>query len=270
MVSTEAVEPATTTTLAHTWVTGTRPTEALRSITVVHGFAQNRRCLGPLRDELARVGPLCAVDAPGHGDSTLHASADLRHGARLLTATVGSTDLVGYSMGARLALHAALDAPDQVRSLVLIGGTAGIDDAAERALRRDSDELLARRLETEGLERFIEDWLALPLFAGLPDWARFDEERRSNTAAGLAASLRAAGTGSMDPLWDELGQIRCPVLCVTGARDERYGRLADRIVATVGGPGQHVVIDDAGHAAHLEAPSATSSAIVDFLRLVRS
>ena len=106
----------------------------------------------------------------------------------------------------------------------------------------------------------------MPMFAGLPDWARFDEERRRNTVKGLAASLRQAGTGSMTPLWDRLGELRCPVLCVTGERDERYGRLADRLVAGVAGPARHVVVDDAGHAAHLERPEPVADAVLAFLR----
>lgn len=230
---------------------------------MVHGFAQNRRCLGPMLDELVDVGTVYAVDAPGHGGSTMHAAADLWTGADLLVATCPPMHLVGYSMGARLALHAALRAPERVRSLVLIGGTAGIDDAEERAARRDSDELLAQRLETDGLESFLESWLELPMFEKLPDWARFDDERRTNTVAGLAASLRRAGTGSMEPLWDRLGRIDIPMLCITGADDIRYGELAQRLVAAVGESARHVVIDGAGHAAHLERPGPTAAAVLD-------
>ena len=265
-MTTEAAHDVTGTTLAFGELTSGAAGTSARPITVVHGFAQNRRCLGPLLDTLVELGPVRAVDAPGHGGSAVHAAADLWQGAELLAATARRGALVGYSMGARLALHTALSAPSQVSSLVLIGGTAGIDDPTERAARRASDEELARRLEREGLDRFVEDWLALPLFAGLPDWARFDEERRSNTVDGLAGSLRAAGTGSMEPLWDSLAEIRCPVLCVTGAFDERYGLLAERIVAGVGGPAEHVVIDGAGHAAHLEQPGATAAAVAAFLQ----
>lgn len=269
MVSTEAARPATSTTLAHRVI---GPLEepssqhvATRRVTLVHGFAQNGACLGPLLDHLALERTVVAVDAPGHGGSLTHATADLWTGAELLVATAGRCDLVGYSMGARLSLHAALRSPEQVDSLVLIGGTAGIDDDAERAQRRESDELLARRLERDGLDRFVEQWLDLPMFAGLPTWARFDAERRTNTVEGLAASLRAAGTGAMDPLWTQLDAVRCPVLCITGERDERYGTLAEQIVELVGGPARHLVIEGAGHAAHLERPDETSAAVTEFL-----
>jgi len=266
VVTTEAAHDVTSSTLAFGDLTSRAQGAHATPITVVHGFAQNRHCLGPLSDALVELGPVRAVDAPGHGGSAVHAAADLWRGAELLAATVRRGALVGYSMGARLSLHTALRAPEQVTSLVLIGGTAGIDDDDERAARRASDEELARRLERDGLERFVESWLALPLFAGLPAWARFDEQRRSNTVEGLAGSLRAAGTGSMEPLWESLARIRCPVLCVTGALDDRYGLLVERIVAAVGGPAEHVVIADAGHAAHLEQPRATASAVTAFLR----
>ncbi len=263
------MQAATTTTLASARVAAAPGAKPGRPVAVVHGFAQNRRCLGPLLDALVGVGPVTAVDAPGHGDSARHAAADLWRGAELLAGTIGDAALVGYSMGARLALHTALRAPAQVSALVLIGGTAGIDDDTRRAERRASDEVLARRLEHDGLDRFLEDWLALPMFAGLPDWARFDEERRTNTVEGLSASLRHAGTGAMDPLWSRLDEIRCPVLCVTGEHDERYGALARRIVDGVGGPAEHVVIDGAGHAAHLERPEATSAIVTEFLTELR-
>lgn len=232
---------------------------------LVHGFAQNRSCLGPLAGALAQHHRTVRVDAPGHGGSDRHGDADLRSGAELLVDTGGPAVYLGYSMGGRLCLHAALAHPDEVRALILIGATAGIRDASERARRRAADDELAARLERIGLDAFLEEWLALALFDDLPDWARFDRERRGNSVAGLAASLRRAGTGSMEPLWDRLAELRCPVLLLSGARDIRYGELGEAMALAIGPQARHVVIPDAGHAAHLVAPRATTEVVQAFL-----
>ena len=105
----------------------------------------------------------------------------------------------------------------------------------------------------------------MDMFAGLEQWARFETERMRNTAAGLAASLRHAGTGSMAPLWDRLPELQVPLLCVTGERDVRYGALADRLVAGAGGDAHHVRVPAAGHAVHLERPAACTAAVTAFL-----
>jgi 2-succinyl-6-hydroxy-2,4-cyclohexadiene-1-carboxylate synthase len=232
----------------------------------VHGFAQTAGCVGPLGQALADGHELLAVDAPGHDGSVRHARADLWRGAELLAATGGVANYVGYSMGGRLCLHAALAHPASVRRLVLIGATAGIEDARERDGRHDWDEQHARRLEEIGLDAFLAEWLAQPLFAGLPTWARFDAERRANTVAGLAASLRHAGTGSMDPLWDRLDGLDCPVLVLSGEHDARYGELGERLAAGIGPNARHLVVAGAGHAVHLEQPEATAEAILAFLQ----
>jgi 2-succinyl-6-hydroxy-2,4-cyclohexadiene-1-carboxylate synthase len=259
-VSAEATtREATSSTLAAA-VRGAGP-----DVVAVHGFAQNRACLGALGDALAARFRLTAPDAPGHGGSARHRRADVATGADLLVATGGRSAYVGYSMGGRLCLQAAIDHPDRVEALVLIGATPGIADDEDRAARRRSDALLAERLETVGLDAFLQEWLDLPMFAGLPDEARFDRERRTNTVDGLAESLRRAGTGSMVPLWNRLHVLHLPVLCVTGALDERYGQIAERMVAALGPTAEHCVIDGAGHAAHLERPEQTVEVVCAFL-----
>lgn len=237
---------------------------------LAHGFAQTGRCWGPFGAALVESHRVLSIDQPGHGDSGRHADADLRRSAELLAATTGHAGpdpvvLVGYSMGARIALQATLAHPDRIAALVLIGGTAGIADPAERAARRASDAALAGRIERIGVDAFLAEWLALPMFAGLARWARFDAERRHNTAAGLAASLRRVGTGSMEPLWDRLADGSCPLLCLTGSLDERYGALAERIVAGWGGTARHQVVHAAGHAAHLERPDDAARTVLGFL-----
>lgn len=233
-------------------------------VVVLHGFAQTRDCLGPMADELASGRRLVTPDAPGHGGSARHAAVGLARAAELLVSTGGRSAYVGYSMGARICLRAAVDHPERVRALVLVGGTPGIVDPAERAERRRADAELADRLERLGVDGFLEEWLAMPMFAGLPEWARFDRERRTNTAHGLASSLRHAGTGSMAPLWAGLDRLDLPVLCVAGSDDHRYADIAGRMARRI--PGARVeVVQGAGHAAHLERPAAVAELIDTFL-----
>ena len=74
------------------------------------------------------------------------------------------------------------------------------------------------------------------MFGHVPDAANGIDERRRNTAAGLASSLRLAGTGTQEPLWDRLGELTLPVLVVVGGRDTKFTDLGRRLVAGVGGP----------------------------------
>lgn len=235
-------------------------------VVILHGFAQTGACLGPLAEDLARDHVVLLPDAPGHGGSARHADADLPGAAELIGETVrqlvgGPVDLVGYSMGARMALQVAVSHPELVRSLTTIGGTAGLEDPAARAERRRRDEALAERVLTIGVGAFLDEWLAGPLFAGLPAWARFERERRTNTAAGLAASLRRCGTGAMEPLWDRLATVTAPALFVAGADDDRFAELAGRMAAAIGPGARAARIPGAGHAAHLERPSATLTVV---------
>ena len=201
------------------------------------------------------------VDAPGHGRSS-DLAADLPTGAALLGQVGGKAAYVGYSMGGRLALHLALARPDLVGGLVLIGATAGIEDAAERATRRAADDTLAAELERDGLDVFLERWLAQPLFASLPTEAADLEDRRRNTAAGLASSLRLAGTGTQAPLWDRLDALTMPVLVLAGERDEKFAAIGRRMADAIGASATFAVVPGAGHACHLEQPD-------EFLRVLR-
>ena len=173
-------------------------------------------------------------------------------------------------MGARLALGCAVRHPGSVASLVLLGGRAGIADPIERAARRSEDDALAARIETVGVEAFVDEWLAQPMFASLRRrGARFLAEQRrqrlSNSARGLADSLRGLGPGAQPPLFDALPRVDVPVLLVAGALDRKFVALAHDLAGRL--PQAEICeIADAGHAAHLEQPEAFVHAVQDFLR----
>jgi 2-succinyl-6-hydroxy-2,4-cyclohexadiene-1-carboxylate synthase len=155
--------------------------------------------------------------------------------------------------------------PEVVRRLVLVSATAGIEDPGERAARRHEDEELAAAIERDGLDDFLDRWLALPLFATLPRDAAGVEDRRRNTAEGLATSLRLTGTGTQESLWDRLGELAMPVLLVAGALDTRFVAIAERMARLIPGSSLEVVAD-AGHSVHLERPDAFTDALERWLR----
>ncbi len=231
-------------------------------VVLAHGFTQTSESWPSIADELARDHRVVAVDLPGHGRSA-DVRADLWEGGHLLGLAGGRACYLGYSMGGRFCLHLALREPRVVRALVLVGATAGLDAPADRRARREADEALALGLEANGVEHFLTRWVAQPLFAGLSPAAAGLEARRANTVAGLASSLRLAGTGTQDPpLWDRLAELAMPVLVVAGERDAKFRTLGERMTGGIGSNARMVVVPGAGHAAHLEAPSR-------FLDLVR-
>ncbi len=234
-------------------------------VVLLHGFTQSAQAWEAIRPTLARRHTVIALDAPGHGKSA-RVAADLPRGADLMVdASGGPAAWLGYSMGGRFALHVALRHPDTVRRLVVVSATGGLDDPAERAARRQADAALAAKAEAVGVEPFVRWWLARPLFATLPPSAAAIDSRLDGTAAGLAASLRLAGTGSQQPLWSQLHQLNMPVLVVAGQLDESYVAQGRRLANSIGANAGFAVVPGAGHACHLEQPEAFLGIVGPFL-----
>lgn len=234
-------------------------------VVLAHGFTQTGESWAPIRTGLAEIGhEVVAPDMPGHGAAAAE-DADLGRGAERLGQLGGRSAYVGYSMGGRYCLHLALARPDLVARLVLVGATAGIEDEGERRLRRQADDELAASIERDGVDAFLDRWLENPLFATLPRDAAGVETRRANTPAGLAASLRQAGTGRQRPLWDRLAALDMPILFVTGDLDIKFTAIASRMASLIGANATRTVVPGAGHAVHLEQPDVFIRVVTDFL-----
>ncbi len=238
---------------------------------LVHGFTQGSWSWQATAEQLAGTRGVTCADLPGHGGSR-DVSAGLWRTAGLLADVVPRPAFwVGYSLGGRACLHLALSRPDLVRGLVLIGAHPGIADEAERNRRRRADWQLAARLDPPPehpdaadppqvrLDRFLQRWLANPMFAGLDRRSAGLERRRENDPAGLAQSLRLAGTGSQEPLWGRLGELDMPVLVVAGQRDAKFTALGRRAAGLIGANARFEEVPGAGHPAHVEAPDHFSA-----------
>ena len=235
-------------------------------VTLLHGFTQSGLSWREVISQMPPTWRWIVPDLRGHGETRVSGPAGCSMDActadleRLWDHLgVARTHLVGYSMGGRLALHVAAHRPERLWSLLTIGAHAGLDPDAREG-RRLGDEALAERIEKDGLEAFVDQWSALPLFAGLQRrgagyLAHLRAERMKNHVAGLACSLRGMGAGVMEPVWDRLGAADFRCTFVAGQLDHGYVAAARRLAASVP-QGRTEIVPRAGHAVHQERPQA--------------
>jgi 2-succinyl-6-hydroxy-2,4-cyclohexadiene-1-carboxylate synthase len=246
-------------------------------VLLLHGFTGRGSTWHDLVDMLSARHRTIAVDLLGHGASDAPTNPR-RYGvdrqatdlAMLLERLTGApADVLGYSMGARIAMRLAVDHPAVVRRLVLESPSLGIRDETERAARRSADEELARLLDHDGIDAFVDRWKAQPILATqrtLPADVRrrLRRERLANRPEGLAASLRGAGQGTAPPVGEELRGLAIPVLLICGSLDAVGRERAEQVHAMVDSA-RLEVIPGAGHAPHLERPAAFGAAVRAFL-----
>ena len=237
------------------------------SVLLLHGFTGRGADWAPFLPALRRVATTVVVDLLGHGRSDAPVDPGRHRIERqaddlafiLERLGLAPANVVGYSFGARLALAMILDRPRAVSGLLLESPSAGFADPAERAERHRSDLALADRFERDPIESSMDAWAAQPLFdseraLSPAARARLRAARLRNRPAGLAASLRGAGQGSMPSLHRRLASIAVPTTVIAGALDAT-GLVRARVVAGAIPGARLVVVEKAGHAPHREAPS---------------
>ncbi|WP_163988601.1 2-succinyl-6-hydroxy-2,4-cyclohexadiene-1-carboxylate synthase [Pyxidicoccus caerfyrddinensis] len=260
-------------TLAYeTWGEGPRP------LVLLHGFTGSRSSFDDLRPFLGRAVKAIAVDLPGHGATPLPQHTGREGFLETVDALValvdrlghGPVDLLGYSQGARVALAAAVRAPDRFGRLIMESGSPGLHRRQERTARREADAQLAAFIRARGVDAFVDRWEALPLFEGLRQLSpeRRDAlraRRRACTPEGLAGALECLGLGVQPDYWPELHAQRLPTLLLTGAKDAKFTQTARRMAAELPVVWRHAFAD-CGHAPHLEAPEAYAREVLGFLQ----
>lgn len=236
----------------------------IEDVVLLHGFGGTRHAWAGVEKLLpAQRYRLLALDLPGHGDLS-KAKRPITF-AKCVTSVLERSPkrfaLGGYSMGGRIALHIALQAPSRIDRLVLVSTTAGIEDPTERTARRKSDRRLAKEIEQGSIEDFVKRWRAQPMFEQDPSevhaLARADQLR--NTPRGVAAALRGVGTGEMDSLWERLEELQMPVIVVAGRRDGKFVRISERMVKLL--PDPLLQVTGGGHCLLFENPSNVARAL---------
>lgn len=252
-------------------------------LVLVHGFTGAPESFDELRSRLRTYDQhrVYAPCLPGHasGFEPMEAPATrtaFLRGAAAVARTLRDSGfgaskpavLLGYSLGARLALPLLLQHPSWFRAAVLVGVNPGLQSDEERLLRRRSDELKAECLERDGLETFFGTWEREPLFATqrqLPSSVqeRQARVRRKHSARGLAHSLRHQGLSQMPNYWPRLGQLTVPLQLVVGEHDAKFLLVARAMLDAL--PNATLtIVPQVGHNVVLEAPAALASLLDAF------
>lgn len=246
-------------------------------LVLIHGFLGSPKTWRSVLPRFERSRPCVLVELPGHGGRALVQEGPIRM-EELTTSIVeslpaeGRFDLLGYSMGGRIALRLAVECPSRVRSLILESASPGIQDPSEREKRAAQDHRLAELIEMQGMDSFLKGWEMLPLFAsqaGLPAPVRQAIRRdRSRTDVRAAVQyLRNFSPGSLPSMWGQLANLAVPLLFIAGQRDEAYRGVAREVGDTVD-KSRVAVVSGAGHAVHLEQPEVFAALVLDFLAAI--
>ncbi len=175
---------------------------------------------------------------------------------------------VGLSMGGYILLRALEREPDRFRGVVLCDTRSAADGRTGKLARA----IGIRRIETEGLEPFVDDFLDAVLAPGTrqmrPEfWARLKRTMMENSPIGVRGQLLAMAsridTGRV------LGSISVPSLVVNGSEDRLTRPSAGRAMAAKIPNAVFSVVEGAGHLSSVEAPVEFNRILGTYLRHIR-
>ncbi|CAN6447201.1 unnamed protein product [Victoria cruziana] len=277
------------------------------AIVFLHGFLGTSEDWIPIMEAISATRRCISFDLPGHGKSqpteknlekilTRKSNSFeqfMKEIVKVISSiTPGKVVLVGYSMGARMALYTALRHSEKVAKAVIISGSPGLKDSEMRKYRAARDEAQASYLAAHGLEQFLESWYAKDLWDRFCCHPLFDQINKRRTMHAdvktLSASLSDFSIGKQPSLWEDLRHCRVPLLFIVGEKDAKFRKITEQMYAyairkvntsrdypqrteTYDEEWEQVrelhhvlVVPDCGHAVHLESPLPVINAIRRF------
>ncbi|MCM3571228.1 2-succinyl-6-hydroxy-2,4-cyclohexadiene-1-carboxylate synthase [Neobacillus mesonae] len=246
-------------------------------LVLLHGFTGDSSTWTPFCETLGRHSKLLMPDIIGHGRTELpddrnrysiEAAAQDIHSI-LEQLGIHQIDMLGYSMGGRLALTFANLFPERVRRLILESSSPGLATEEEREQRRMKDADLANFIFEKGIKSFVDYWEKIPLFESmkkipLTNRENVRKQRLANSPSGLRNSLLGMGTGAQPSWWDDLEKLECKVLLLTGEKDLKFCGIAKKMLRNLK-HGTWTTVENVGHAIHVEDREKFGTIVSDFL-----
>ena len=218
--------------------------------------------------------PVYALDLPGHGLSADDSPTqyDFETLAQTIYKCVYSAfservNLVGYSMGGRIALSVAHFYPALVESVILESASPGISDIQSRAARLEQDRIRSEKLFSDP-EEFISSWFENPLFDSLRNYPDTREQLIANRIngpwKGWSKAIMAFSQGVQPDFAPWLSTYDGRIGVISGALDLKYTTIAaslNRKNRRI----RHITVAGAGHNVHVEQPELYLTALLSLL-----
>ncbi len=240
--------------------------QGTKTLVLLHGFTGSTKTWQHVVKALPKSVRCIMIDLVGHGQTSAPENVEcysMAHQINTLHQLLQQLQLerftlLGYSMGGRVALSYAVKYPDHIEQLVLESASPGLKSEEERAARKQADEALAEKILANGIASFVDKWENIALFASQKQLSEAVQkeirtERLQQCEIGLANSLRGMGTGVMPNLWDDLATLPMPATLLTGALDEKFVTLNEKMQNLLT-HAKHLTIPAVGHAIHVENP----------------
>ncbi|WP_445489318.1 2-succinyl-6-hydroxy-2,4-cyclohexadiene-1-carboxylate synthase [Niallia sp. 03133] len=244
---------------------------------LLHGFTGDSSTWHPLIPLWKKNFQLVMVDLIGHGQTDAPikehyyniqtASKHLYEILKVLQ--IDTAYLLGYSMGGRLALSFSIAYPDLISKLILESASPGLKTLEMQRQRRIQDNELGESILKEGIKKFVNKWENIPLFNSQKNINKIQQnqirkQRLRNNPIGLVNSLKGMGTGSQPSWWDHLLDVTCETLLITGEFDKKFCFIAKEMTKK-NGEFQWQLVEEAGHAIHVEKPEIFGTIVSGFL-----
>jgi len=248
------------------------------AILFLHGFLGDSKDWQEVINIVSKKYFCIVMDLPGHSKSNNpdllnrvwdFKSLTLRINELLTHLSIDKVILVGYSMGGRIAQHFAVHFSERVVKLILESSSPGIENENEKRERFAKDRQLAKRLENEPLNKFLDFWYDQALFYGIkihPKYNDMIKRRLVNDPKLLAMALVAFSVANQSYFAEKLSLFKKSLLLVCGEKDSKYLEIMKGLQQR-NPHHEFCVMSGCGHNTHFEKPILFAEHLIEFLSL---
>ena len=243
---------------------------------LIHGFTGSHESFETSVRYLRQFFKVITIDMIGHGKSfdknpnnyTFERSVQLIKDI-LIELNIKKTNLLGYSLGGRLALHFAINSSILINKLILCSTSPGIKDKSKRRDRQNSDSYLVNLLLDQGIGGFVNYWESLSIWEPEKKLSNNIKQnmrkiRLKQNPLGLINSLNSQGQGIQKFLLKNLTKIQNKTLIFAGEKDNKYIKNSYEIQKNIK-DSKVQIVPNSGHNLILENPIYIATKTKDFI-----
>ncbi len=238
-----------------------------KAILMVHGWGATRKFWRDIREALLRKYRVITFDLRGHGESDKPVDADYsiyriaKDVVELLEhLNIEEFVYIGHSLGGVIGLYLGSNCKKKLKGMVIITAPYELKSTYGGFFFKVLKFALQRNRKIAAL------MLTPRLFANRGDRKLMDFIRRESATVPVHVLINVGDHNKNINLWGQLGNIKRPVLLISGGKDKIVKvKIMEKIASKIKNS-KHYTIENAGHNAILEEPQKIAQLITTFLR----